>query len=568
MTTMTGKESSVDGRGASDIFELSDRYIVESAALDPMLASFWGIPGFDDELTDYSPEGWAERLELQRRTISELALIEPRNRGDRIAVEVMRERVQAELDLIESGEYHRLLSTLNSHHEYIREIFDFMPRQSEQEWTNLRTRLAAVPDALDKLRASFLHAAGKGQVAARRQALACAGQCEVWGGPDGYFAELVSECESLDLTADAAAAAAAFIDFGSWLRTDYAAIATPHDPVGAERYRLFVRYHNGTQLDLDETYQWGWDELRSIEGRMASLVERIMPGASRDECIDMVKKDPRYVIEGADRFISWSQDVIDRTIDELNGRYFEIADPLRRCQAMPAPAGGPDATYYTPPSEDFSRPGQIWHPVAERDHFPLWEALSIEYHESAPGHHLQLAQMMYQAESLTRFQRLGVSIAGHGEGWALYAERLMHEMGYLDDPVYELGWLTGQALRAARVIVDIGVHCQMRIPRNERFHPGEIWTSELGLPFLIERTGYSAEHLASEIDRYLGMPGQAISYKIGERVWLEGRDRARRRLGSDFDLKKFHQVVLDMGAMGLDQLRAELDVLDLPERPA
>jgi uncharacterized protein (DUF885 family) len=170
--------------------------------------------------------------------------------------------------------------------------------------------------------------------------------------------------------------------------------------------------------------------------------------------------------------------------------------------------------------------------------------------------------MMYQAESLTRFQRLGVMIPGHGEGWALYAERLMHELGYLDDPVHELGWLAGQALRAARVIVDIGLHCEMRIPANEQFHPGETWRSELGLPFLLEHTGHTEEFLASEVDRYLGMPGQAISYKVGERVWLEGRDRARERLGSTFDLKRFHRVVLDMGAMGLDQLRTELDAIE------
>jgi uncharacterized protein (DUF885 family) len=190
--------------------------------------------------------------------------------------------------------------------------------------------------------------------------------------------------------------------------------------------------------------------------------------------------------------------------------------------------------------------------------------LSTAYHEGAPGHHLQLAQMMYQADSLTRFQRIGAFISGHGEGWALYAERLMHELGYLDDPVYELGWLTGQALRAARVVVDIGLHCEMRIPAHEGFHPGERWTSELALPFLVDHTGSPPDFLRSEVERYLGMPGQAISYKVGERVWLEGRDRARRRLGHGFDLKHFHRVALDMGAMGLDQLAVELDNIDAP----
>ena len=167
----------------------------------------------------------------------------------------------------------------------------------------------------------------------------------------------VRSVESLDLSTEAAAAAAAFTEFGSWLETDYAAIATPHDPVGAERYRLFVRFHNGTDLDLDETYAWGWEELHRIESRMSALVERILPGASRDECIDQLKHDPRYMVEGADNFLAWSQDVIDRTIDDLDGEYFEIAEPLRRCQAMAAPAGGPETTYYTPPSEDFSQTG-------------------------------------------------------------------------------------------------------------------------------------------------------------------------------------------------------------------
>ncbi|MGZ4724540.1 MAG: DUF885 domain-containing protein, partial [Ilumatobacteraceae bacterium] len=241
-----------------------------------------------------------------------------------------------------------------------------------------------------------------------------------------------------------------------------------------------------------------------------------------------------------------------------------IPEPLRRCQSMATPAGGPNTTYYTPPSEDFSRPGQIWHPVEGKTRFPLYEALSVAYHEGTPGHHLQLAQMMYQARSLTRFQRLAF-ISGHGEGWALYAERLMHELGYLDDPVYELGWLVGQALRAARVILDIGLHCELRIPSNERFHPGECWRPELGVPFLVERTACTTEYLASEVDRYLGIPGQAISYKVGERVFLEGRDRAKRRLGEWFNLKTFHQVVLDMGAMGLDQLRDELDALATPD---
>ena len=224
--------------------------------------------------------------------------------------------------------------------------------------------------------------------------------------------------------------------------------------------------------------------------------------------------------------------------------------------------------YYTPrarTSADRVRSGTR---LPGRTHFPLWDALSTTYHESAPGHHLQLAQMMYQADSLTRFQRLGVMIAGHGEGWALYAERLMHELGYLDDPAYELGWLAGQSLRAARVILDIGLHCEMRIPSNERFHPGERWrVGAWRCRSCSSAPATPSSSCASEVDRYLGMPGQAISYKVGERVWLEGRERARQRWAQAFDLKQFHQVVLDMGAMGLDQLRDELDAIGRADEP-
>jgi len=565
--TDTSEGLARERRDDTGIFEVSDRYIRDCAALDPMLASFWGIPGYDHEITDYSPDGWEARLDLQRTTLDRLATVVPHEPGDRIAIDVMRERVQAECGLIESGEYHRWLTVMNSHHEYIREVFDFMPRESVDDWRNVRARLIAVPEALDRLRASFVYAAERGQVAARRQAIACAAQCDVWGSPDGCFADLRDECETFDLTLEAQQAAAAYIELGTWFRTDYAAIATPHDPVGRERYRLFARYHNGTDLDVDETYQWGWAELHEIESRVAELIEQISPGSSRDECIEQLKTDPQRSVHGADRFVGWGQELIERTIDELDGTYFEIAAPLRRCQAMPAPAGGPDISYYTPPSEDFSRPGQIWLPVTGKERFPLWDAVTTMYHESVPGHHLQLGRMMYRADSLTRFQRLGVAIPGHGEGWALYAERLMHELGYLDDPAFELGWLIGQALRAVRVILDIGLHCEMRIPDAESFHPGEVWQADWGHQFLIQRTGHLSEFLSSEVDRYLGMPGQAISYKIGERVWLDGRDGARRRMGDDFDLRRFHERALDMGGMGLDQLRTELSTIDLSENP-
>jgi uncharacterized protein (DUF885 family) len=134
----------------------------------------------------------------------------------------------------------------------------------------------------------------------------------------------------------------------------------------------------------------------------------------------------------------------------------------------------------------------------------------------------------------------------------------MGELGYLDDPAYELGMLRAQVMRAVRVVVDIGMHLQLAIPARERHHGGEAWTPELALPFVFERSCFPEDFMRSEVDRYLGMPAQAISYKVGERVWLAAREAARVRAGSSFDLKAFHARALDLGPMGLAQLEREL----------
>jgi uncharacterized protein (DUF885 family) len=171
-----------------------------------------------------------------------------------------------------------------------------------------------------------------------------------------------------------------------------------------------------------------------------------------------------------------------------------------------------------------------------------------------------VAQTAYRSQTLNRWQRLMGWVSGHGEGWALYAERLMDDLGYLDDPGEKLGMLDAQGVRAARVIIDIGMHLELKIPRDNpfRFAPGERWTPELGLVFLREHSRIEEPVLRFELDRYLGWPGQAPSYKVGERLWLACRADAQRRHGPDFDLKAFHRASLDLGPLGLDPLRDAL----------
>jgi uncharacterized protein (DUF885 family) len=553
------------------VYEIADHFIDELAALDPISATSMGVKGHDDRLTDLSPAGHAAQDELVTRTLAELAAALSQSARDDTARSLMVDRLEVTHDSYLAADQLRDVRVLGSSMGSVRSCFDLMAYDTDDDWAIAARRLAAVPDALDGWLVSLREGMARGVVAARRQALGCAQQARAWSGqaegnPRPFFHALVDGFEQRaahddallgDLRRGADIATEAFAQTGEFLASEYAPAASPRDAVGPERYQREARGFLGAVIDVEEAYDWGWSELRRIEARIDEVCHTIA-GGGFGAAVSKIENDDDYVIEGDDAFLAWNQGLIDRTIDELGATHFEIAGPLRRCQAMIAPPGGAAAMYYTQPSEDFSRPGRTWYPTLGRTRFPLWREVSICYHEAVPGHHLQIGRTVVLADELSRFQRLAGFVSGHGEGWALYAERLMDELGYLEDPVYELGMLAAQAMRAVRVIVDIGMHLELRIPTDSDYEPGAQWTPEIALPFVIERSRFPEAFMRSEVDRYLGWPGQAISYKLGERVWLECRADAQRRHGADFDLRAFHSYALDLGGLGLDALREHL----------
>jgi len=545
--------------GERSVYEISDDFVERFAALDPCTATSAGIAGHDHEMTDFSPAGNNARVQLARDAIAALDAAPQDTDRDRLAAAVMRDQLQTEIDFFDAREDLRPLRVIGSPVQEVRQCFDLMRFDTDDDWEIARERMTRVPDALAGIESTLREGVANGIVASRRQALACAQQAETWSGESPFFKHLAAQQpENAGLAAAADIATAGYAKLGEYLRAEYAPVADPHAPVGRDRYALFAKAFNGIDLDLDETYAWGVDELHRIEDQMTRVSARIKPDSSIAEVIEYLDADPARAVEGVDAFQAWNQDLIDRTISELNGTHFDIAAPLQRCEAMIAPPGGAAAMYYTGPSEDFSRPGRTWYPTQGATRFPLWKEVSTCYHEAVPGHHLQVAQVKYLAGTLSRYQRLFGFVSGHGEGWALYAERLMGELGYLDNPDYEMGMLAAQAMRAVRVVVDIGMHLELTIPAHERYHPGETWTPELALPFVIERSRFPEKFMRSEVDRYLGWPGQAISYKVGERVWLECRAEAKQRKAEAFDLKAWHTYALDLGGMGLGLLREEL----------
>ena len=434
---------------------------------------------------------------------------------------------------------------------------------------NIEARLAAIPQALAGYVTTLREEAAKGNVSARRQYDEVAEQVRNWTGQTGeggdFFLGLVDRLETDDETKArvrpaAEAASAAFAEFGRFLSDELSSQGRDKEAVGREHYALASRYFLGAEIDLEETYAWGWQELKRLEDEMAATADQIKPGADVKEAIAFLDADPARSIASKEEFREWMQELAERTLVDMTDTHFDIPEPIRRIECMLAPTND-GGIYYTGPSEDFSRPGRMWWSVPDSvTSFSPWREVTTVFHEGVPGHHLQVAQTTYRAELLNRWQRLMCWVSGHGEGWALYAERLMDDLGYLADPADKLGMLDGQAFRAARVIVDIGMHLELTIPEDNPFgfHPGQTWTPELGREFMGQHCQMDPAFIDFEVKRYLGWPGQAPSYKVGERIWLQARDEAKARQGDAFDLKEFHRQSLDLGSLGLDPLREAL----------
>ena len=548
----------------STVTEVADDYVVRYAELDPVEATAIGLAGHDHAMTDLSPDGFAARAALTDATAAALEAASADGPGEAIARLAMRERLAVQRDLYRSGATTSDLNVIASWVQGVRQVFDLMPTAGQEAQRNLAARMAAVPAAYAGLRQTYAQAAARGQVAARRQVAACASQCEQWSAADGgFYAGLVARTGATgamlaDLERAAAAASAATADLGAFLRTELLPAAPAADAAGRDRYQLASRNFLGADIDLDEAYAWGWSEVRRIETEMARVAGQIVPGGSLEDAIAALESDPARRITGRDALRDWMQGVADAAIAELDGTHFDIPAPARRIEAMIAPTSD-GGIYYTGPSEDGSRPGRMWWALADGvQEFSTWKEVTTIYHEGVPGHHLQTAIAAFGPGRLNRWQRLMCWVSGHGEGWALYAERLMEELGYLDDPGDRLGLLDSQLLRAARVVVDLGVHLGLPVPADSSWHPGEIWDADLAWDYLRQRVQVEDSMLRFELDRYLGWPGQAPSYKLGERIWLQARQEARDRQGAGFSLREFHGRALELGSMGLDPMREAL----------
>ncbi|MGA5127916.1 DUF885 domain-containing protein [Streptomyces pseudogriseolus] len=552
--------------------QVADAYVDELIALDPITGTYLGVKESSSRLPDLSPAGQEAVAELLRATLARLDEAERRPGADsdaeRRCARLLRERLTAELAVHEADEHLRAVGNLGTIAHAVREVFTVTPAQTEEDWRAIAQRLRAVPAALAGHRESLALGLERKLYAAPRPTQTFVGQLGEWvdtGEGRGWFEDFAADGPDAlraELDEAARAATAAVAELRDWLRDVYApAVAEAPNTVGRERYARWSRYYNGTDLDLDEAYAYGWSEYFRLLGEMKKEAEKILPGAETPwVALAHLDEHGRH-IEGVDEVRDWLQGLMDQAIDRLDGTHFDLAERVRKVESRIAPAGSAAAPYYTQPSEDFSRPGCTWLPTMGLTRFPVYDLVSTWYHEGVPGHHLQLAQWVHVAENLSRYQATVGMVSANCEGWALYAERLMDELGFLTDAEERLGYLDAQMMRATRVIVDIGMHLELEIPADSPFHPGERWTPELAQEFFGAHSSRPADFVESELTRYLTIPGQAIGYKLGERAWLLGREKARQRHGDAFDLKAWHMAALSQGSLGLDDLVDELAAL-------
>lgn len=551
----------------SPVFALSDHYIERLAELDPGFATSLGIPGRDHLMTDFSPAGHEAQEALSRQTLAKLNALDQSSDTDRLAAGVLRNSLEMAEREFAAGEHLRAIRVLAGNVDYARSVFDLMPTETAEQWGTIAERMSRVPEAFEGMQQTWRLGLQRDVVAPRRQVLAVADMLEGWAGTDatsGFFPSLAEQARSIDgapleaLRVAARNASAALLATARFLRTEYAPAADPRNGVGEERHALARQRYMGMHVDADDAYEWGLEEVRRLDAELRKCAAQIKPGATLEEVRQFLDTDPKHSIDGEENLRRWLQDLMDQAMSFLIGNgHFSIPESIRTIDAKISPPGGAAAQYYMPPSEDLSRPGSTWYPANGRTRFPLWSEPTTAYHEGVPGHHLQIGMAVVNREKLSRFQR-NEFVSGHGEGWALYAERLMDEFGFLERPEYRLGYLYAQAFRAARVVVDIGMHCEKKIPVTWPWNPGESWTPELAFQFMSARSSSDDAFNRSEVDRYLGWPAQAISYKLGERVWLQLRDEAKAKHAAAFDLRAWHTYALDLGNLGLDLFKREM----------
>ena len=538
---------------------VADDYLAALAAVDPDAALAAGLEP-SSPFPGFAPADFDLRRAAADRALAGLSAVTPADPGETVLAAALAERLAAEIALDDEGFTQSLLAPLATPVHAVRAVFDGLPTDTVDDWQLLAGHLHSVGAALDGYRATLTRAADRGSVAAPRLIGGVATQCRGWIADDGFYAGLVGRAPEpvrAVVSEGVAAARADTAAFADYLERELRPRSDRPARAGRERYARTAAAFLGAQVDLDETYAWGWAELDRIAGEIDRRAKDLHPDGF-GAAAAVLDADPRRRLADSAAVQRWLDAGVARIADRIDGVALDLV-PRARVPVCRISTSGAGVMYYSPPDPALVRPGQVWWTAEHHSVVHTWRETTTLHHEGLPGHHTQITAALASPD-LHPWQRALCHVHGYAEGWAHHAEEWAAEIGLLDDPGDRLGMLLGQAWRAARIVIDAGLHLDLPIPQGRltEFGSPRRWTVDLGVAYLGRVSGISALMAGFEVDRYLGWPAQALAFRVGARLFAEIKTQAKAAAGPTFDSRAFHNHLLSTGPMGLAPLRSLL----------
>ena len=539
----------------------------------PEAATFYGVAGYNDVLTDLSAQAIARRKAHVKAVIGELEGFDPKklDRQDRISRDLMLDgerRRDAVNQLYGPLPFDGLddwvfVAANGGPQQSFASLVKATPFATVRDYENYLKRLAALPRYLDQVTDLMREGMRSGWLPPREIMERVPGQFDVFADrniedsplyrPFENFTQQIAAADRQRLVAAGQAVlsdavAPAFARMRSFVADEYipacrGSVAASALPGGAPYYALAVRTRTTTALTPRQVHDVGLREVDRIGVEMDRLIAELDFHGTRGEFFDAIRKDPRFYYTRPEDMLKDYRDIAKRIDAELPRLFAELPRLPYGIRAMEAYEGD-NAEHYTPGALDGSRSGYFEANVLSLATRPKYDMENTFLHEAVPGHHLQSARAQ-EIRGLPTFRRNAFYNA-YGEGWALYAESLGTALGVYRDPYSRFGALSWEMVRACRLVIDTGIHAFG-------------WTRARSIAYMMENTGLQKGFATAEIDRYIASPAQALGYKIGELKIVELRDRARAALGERFDIRHFHNAVLDDGSLPLTVLEARID---------
>ena len=546
----------------ASLFNEEWQYVLRA---NPEWSTMLGDSRYNDRLSDNSPEFFQSDLEQKRKFLSRFEAIDAAgfSRQDALSRDLMIRELRQDIEGTKFKHWEMPVNQMGGLHLELPDLVALTPFKTVADYDNYLSRLRQVPHAFDQVTANMRQGLHDGLVPPRyllEKVAAEADDVARKTGENSPFAKPVKEFPSgiaapeqnrlreAILTAIAGQVVPAYQHFAAFVRTEYA----PHGrtdpgvwalPDGAERYRFAIRRITTTDKTPEEIHALGLKQIAEIEADMLAVAHKL---GFKDlaSLNDHIKNERSF-------YASSGQQVLDLYTNYARGMEPELPKlfgrlPKSKLTVIPMEASRSKNAVpadYTDGAADGSRPGHInvneWDP----EHRLVLNIEAIAYHEGIPGHHLQLS-LAQEMGNLPEFRR-HAGYTAFVEGWALYAERLGKEVGHYQDPYSDYGRLENEMWRAIRLVIDTGVH-------------EKHWTREQMVAYFHRYTAMDEPNIQSEVDRYIAWPGQALAYKLGQLEILKLREEARQKLGSQFDLRAFHDEVLGNGALPLDILDSEV----------